>query len=193
VQQKKSINIPQGFQVSYVVNGVQQQSWPVAPGPFFGSFRSSQEANTVLDKFQLNTQVKCWYDPENPFLVVLEKTFHLQLFVAVLGFLLISFFALFFNKILYRNKNTPSVHTGITEGMFEIRENRYTTEYIYRGAEPITSDMLPKKLQKQNSILKQLIINKIKENGKYVSLKQPYARAVVTLMLLILLLLWFYL
>jgi hypothetical protein len=163
-------------QLAYTFNNTPYTSWTRA-SRIYSVFKSEQEANAILNQFQVNKTIRCWVDPTYPMYVEVDKKANIQGFVSALVLIFIICFIIFYQRLYKNSKNQPREFSAVNSSstdLFEIKEHRFMREYIYHGREPVTVATLPK-IFRRNYGTRELLVNKINKEGRLIVLKKPYA------------------
>jgi hypothetical protein len=168
-------------QVEYTVNKQAYSAW--VPASRIYPTQSLNAGQALLDHYQVDSHLACWYDSADPRKVAIEKGYH-YLNAGVLFSMLVFFIFLTLGGRVNPTNNSKATLGNEPAGTFEIKTYRFTREYIYRGNQPVTIELLPDRLKKMMSIENQKrIVDIINRNGKFVTLRMVYAFLLVALLL----------
>lgn len=171
------------IQVNNAVDNKLYQAW-VPVSHIHPTTDSTASAQALLSPFQANTVIPCWYDPVDPSKVILDKNYHWSSWLITIGFLVI---AAFLSVAFAANRPGSAkrvIDPNYPEGL-EIKENRFTKEYIYHGEKPFTPDMLPAKFQRLPEYARVHMAQLIDKNGRLVTLNRTYALLATYILLVV--------
>lgn len=163
-----SVNYQSGFKVFYLVNGNQKfEEWITAYR--FQNPKSKEKEQQILDLTPIGSTFLCWYDPQNPTSVVLQRGYSAVAYLAVIGGSLFFAILLYLQFKFFRLWNTrigSNAKLLRRDELYEVYEDNWTQEinFISKDVRP-SVDSLPIELKSTSSYANIKFVEKLTEDG----------------------------